>query len=80
MPLQFVQDNTGSTTAVIIPIEVWKQITSKHQDLKQLEREQQFAAKGKMKPSDFAGALSEEGYKVINEHLKQATNEWDSKQ
>lgn len=36
--MQFVKDNTGAATAVIIPIKEWKQIISKHQDLKQLEQ------------------------------------------
>ncbi len=76
MPMQYIKDNSGNTTAVIIPINEWKQIITKYQDLKQLEQPQ--AAKPeKMKPSDFAGTLSEEGYQAINEHIKQVRNEWE---
>lgn len=38
--MQYIKDNNGNTTAVVIPIEEWKQITEKHQDLKQLEQRQ----------------------------------------
>ncbi len=73
MPMQYIQDDSGQTTAVIIPIEVWKDITNKHQDLKKLEKQ----AQKTMKPSDFAGTLSQEGYKAINDHIEQARKEWD---
>ncbi len=77
MPMQYIKDNSGTTTAVVIPIEEWKQITIKHQDLKQLEQKEIPTSEKKMKPSDFAGILSEEAYKAITEHTKQARNEWD---
>lgn len=76
MPMQFIKDNEGSTTAVVIPIEEWKQITTKHNDLKQLEQKQSLTLE-KMKPSDFAGILSEETYIDITRHLKQVRSEWD---
>ena len=74
MAIQYIQDNNGLTTAVVIPIDEWKDITNKHEDLKELEKK---TASNKMKPSDFAGTLSNEGYMAINEHIKQARNEWD---
>ncbi len=74
MPMQYIKDDSGQTTAVIIPIAEWKDITNKHQDLKELEKKQ---APGKMKPSDFSGTLSQEGYKAINDHIEQARKEWD---
>jgi hypothetical protein len=75
MPMQYIHDDSGQTTAVIIPIAEWKNITSRHQDLKELEKKQ--APSKKMRPSDFAGALSQEGYQALNEHIKQARKEWD---
>ncbi len=77
MPMQYIKDNNGATTAVVIPISEWKQIVTKHQDLSQLEQGQIAMAEKKMKPSDFAGSLSEEAYPEITEHIKQARNEWD---
>lgn len=70
--MQFVKDNTGAATAVIIPIKEWKQIISKHQDLKQLEQRLTMQPEKKLKPSDYAGSLSEEGYEALKEHIKQA--------
>jgi len=75
MPLQYISDNTGNHTAVVIPINEWKLLTSKHEDLKQLELPQKNNAE--KKPSDFAGVLSEEGYQALNDHIQKARNEWD---
>lgn len=77
MPMQFIQDNSGLVTAVIIPIEEWRNITSKHQDLKQLEQRQNPEPVKEIQPSDFAGTLSDEGYQAINEHIQQIRNDWD---
>jgi len=75
MQMQYIQDESGQTTAVIIPIAEWKDITSRHEDLKELSKKQE-PDKIK-KPSDFAGTLSQEGYQAINEHILQARKEWD---
>ncbi|CAN5393110.1 hypothetical protein BH10BAC3_BH10BAC3_30360 [soil metagenome] len=75
MPIQYIQDDSGQTTAVIIPIAEWKDITSRHQDLRELESKP--VTYKKMKPSDFAGTLSPEGYKAINNHIEHARKEWD---
>ncbi len=34
--LQYIQDFTGATTAVIIPIDDWNKITEKYSDVEQL--------------------------------------------
>ena len=36
MPLQYIQDFNGATTAVIIPIEEWNKITEKYSGLEEL--------------------------------------------
>lgn len=77
MALQYVQDTGGKTTAVIIPIEEWKLIVSKHDDLKLLEESKKTVKRNNIKPSDLAGSLSEESYHALNEHIKQSRNEWD---
>lgn len=38
MPLQYISDTAGNHTAIIIPINEWELLTSKHQDLKQMEQ------------------------------------------
>ena len=36
MPLQYIQDLNGATTAVIVPIVEWNKITEKYSDLEEL--------------------------------------------
>ena len=36
MSLQYLQDNNGNTTAVVIPIEEWNRFTEKYNDLDDL--------------------------------------------
>jgi len=38
MSLQYLQDDSGQTIAVLIPIEEWKAITQKHADVAVLEK------------------------------------------
>jgi hypothetical protein len=56
MALQYISDNKGRHTAVVIPIAEWENITAKHQDLKVLEHPDNV----KSKPSDFKGCISKE--------------------
>lgn len=39
MNIQYISDNIGLTTAVVIPIEEWKQLTEKYPDLEKIETE-----------------------------------------
>ena len=34
--LQYLQDNNGNTTAVVVPIEDWNKFTEKYNELKEL--------------------------------------------
>jgi len=36
MNLQYLQDNKGNTTAVVVPIEEWNKFTEKYNDLEDL--------------------------------------------
>jgi Putative addiction module component len=36
MNLQYLQDNNGNTTAVVVPIEQWNKFTEKYNDLEDL--------------------------------------------
>lgn len=36
MPLQYVQDYNGATTAVIVPMEEWNKIIEKYSDVEEL--------------------------------------------
>ena len=70
MDLQYISDSNGKHTAVIIPIDEWNNITTKHQDLKTLD-------KPKKKPSDFVGCISKETADKLNEYVKQSREEWE---
>jgi len=58
MALQYISDNSGNHTAVIIPISEWNNITAKHEDLKKLEGTDE--KNNKTKASDFRGCISKE--------------------
>ena len=36
MPLQYIQDDNGMTTAVVVPIDEWNRITEKYADVEQI--------------------------------------------
>ncbi|WP_435357244.1 hypothetical protein [Emticicia sp. SJ17W-69] len=70
MNLQYVSDEQGRHTAVIIPIEEWNEMKAKHQDLQSWE-------KPKVKPSDFFGTLSKEDGEKMQKYVTQSRNEWE---
>ncbi len=74
MPLQYLKNDNGETTAVLIPIEEWKAITQKHGDLALLEKP--VAVKHK-KASDFKGTLSPELAEALQKHVRQSREQWD---
>lgn len=73
MPLQYVKNETGETTAVLIPIEEWKAIAQKHLDPSLLEKG--LAGKHK-KASDFKGILSLELAEALQKHVQQSREQW----
>jgi hypothetical protein len=73
MALQYISDNAGRHTAVIIPISEWNNITAKHQDLKELIEE----APKPNNASRFKGLLTNEEAEKYHQYLKQARSEWD---
>ncbi|MGZ3756075.1 MAG: hypothetical protein ACXVAY_20470 [Mucilaginibacter sp.] len=74
MELQYISDNTGKHTAVIIPIEEWNSITAKHEDLKELIEEKTTKSNN---ASRFKGLLTDEEAEKYHVYLKQARSEWD---
>ena len=69
MSLQYISDEQGRHTAVIIPIEEWNEITARYQDLKLVDAL-------KSKPSDFRGAISDKTADALLRHTEQARTEW----
>ncbi len=74
MSLQYLQDDTGQTTAVLIPIEEWKAITQRHADVAVLEKP---GAKKNKKASDYKGILSTELTEELLKHVQQSREQWD---
>jgi len=52
MDLQYISDANGNHTAVIIAIEDWQNLTSKHDDLRELEQKHQRASADKKNITD----------------------------
>ena len=73
--LQYISDNSGNHTAVIIPIAEWNNITAKHQDLKSLENSGEIIHKHK--PSDFKGCISKETAVKMIADIELSRNEGD---
>lgn len=77
MSLQYISDNSGNHTAIIIPINEWNEITAKHEDLKALTPTDNSIAQGKRKPSEFAGSVPQEVAKTILKDIEQSRKEWE---
>ncbi len=73
MDLQYVLDNEGNQTAVIIPIEEWNTIISKHQDLKSLGKSKIVSPK---KPSDYSGSISKDFANQMIGDIEFSRNQW----
>lgn len=70
MELQYISDNQGHPTAVIVPIEEWMKITNNKMELP----EQKLA---KRKASEFRGIFSKEEGERFNNYLTKARSEWE---
>ena len=79
MDLQYISNEHGEKTAVIIPIQDWNNMTAKHEDLKELSDQvkQEERSSKKMKPSDFVGIISKEEAEEMQIYLKKVRGEWD---
>ena len=76
MPLQYITDAAGEHIAVLIPINEWKLITRKHEDLKSLET---VAAKPKVRLSGLAGKLSYKTADAMLNYVSESRNEWEER-
>ena len=77
MDLQYISNEHGEKTAVIIPIQEWNNLTARHEDLKELSEEVKLVKDipQKKKPSDFIGIMSKEEAEEMNDYLKKARGE-----
>ena len=74
MPIQFISDNQGNPTAVLIPISEWQLLTTRYKELKLLEHP---PLTQQHKPSDYAGTIPAKIAEAMHRYLEEATNEWD---
>jgi hypothetical protein len=72
MPLQYILDESGKTTAVVVPIAEWEVLTEKHQDLKDLGKKPK-----KKGLSAFIGTISPEEADRMQKYVEQSRNEWE---
>ena len=76
MPIQYITDNKGTRTAVVIPINEWKVLTSKYEDFKNLEVK---PTKPKVKLSDLEGKLSHKTAEAMLQYVAESRNEWEER-
>lgn len=74
MALQYISDDSGNHTAVVIPIAEWNDITTRHADLKDLSEEN---APKLNNASRFKGLLTKEETEDYLKYLEKARAEWD---
>jgi hypothetical protein len=75
MELQYISDSSGNHTAVVIPIDDWNNITTKHEDLKKLENPDGIFKK--RKPSDFKGCISKETALQMIADIELSRDQWE---
>ncbi|MEO7308955.1 MAG: hypothetical protein ABIX01_01045 [Chitinophagaceae bacterium] len=75
MPLQYISDNAGNHTAVLIPINEWELLTRKYEDLKQMELPKNNTST--KKPSDYAGSMPADIALAFNKHIEESRTQWD---
>jgi len=75
MSLQYISDDSGKTTAVLIPIQEWENIVQTHSDLKKLTKPSR--KEKKLKPSDFKGIFSKKDATGFHKYLTKVRKEWD---
>ena len=77
MDLQYVSDSEGKHTAVLIPIEEWNYITSKHEDLKSLELPKRNIPRQKLSEK-YAGKLPAHIAEELQDYVTKSRNEWNN--
>lgn len=70
MELQYVSDELGQPTAVIVPIEEWKKISNNQKELV-------IKKNTKKKASEFRGIFTKEEGERFNAYITKARSEWD---
>ena len=75
MSLQFLSDDSGKTTAVLVPIHEWEAIIQTHADLKKLVKPSH--KEKKLKPSDFKDIFSKKEGNEFHKYLTKVRKEWD---
>lgn len=79
MDLQYISNEHGEKTAIIIPIQEWNNLTAKHEDLKELSDKAKHKVENiqMKKPSDFVGIISKEEAEEMQNYLRKTRGEWD---
>ena len=75
--LQYISDDYGRRTAVIIPIQDWNKITQKHKDLLDLTPETKTSSAKNKLSEIVAGSISPETADAMLAEVKQMREEWE---
>lgn len=77
--LQYLSDDTGKHTAVVILISEWENIIRKYPDLRLLEQSSstQQTSTGKYTMGDFVGTLASDSADPLLKYVGQSRDEWD---
>ncbi|OOQ59288.1 hypothetical protein [Mucilaginibacter pedocola] len=78
MAIQYVSDDAGNPTAVLVPITEWNSIAAKHEDVRVLMQESA-QPRSKRKPSEFRGILDKEVAKQMMIDIEKDRNEWEKR-
>ncbi len=70
----FIKDIDGSNIGVFIPIEEWKALVARYDDLNALVS---IESSGKKKLSDFIGMLSDETAAEMQRYVRESRDEWE---
>lgn len=76
MAIQYVSDDAGNPTAVLVPIVEWNKLASKHEDI-QLLMQNSIQPKSRRKPSEFRGILNKEIAQKMILDIEKDREEWE---
>jgi hypothetical protein len=76
MELQYISDDAGNHTAVIIPIAEWNNLAAKHEDLKELAEKKKTRSNNAAR---FKGLLTHEEAEKYHQYLNGKPNKKTSK-
>lgn len=76
MQLQYISDNTGNPTAVVIPMDKWNELINKYSELENDVLKEASVNRKRRPMSYYAGILTKEEGEAFQRYVQQSRNEW----